>query len=67
MIESGHITDVAERARSPFAAVIAQFQEALMNATHRAHRQGRDFHTVNERKAIAFYQSSLAKILLLEG
>lgn len=51
----GQVDIDTDRVKGPFEAVQAQYVNAISNQMKRRNRQGRDFFTVRENKAIEFY------------
>ena len=51
-----------DRVRNPFDAVIRDYDRARAKQHCRMTRQRRDFNTIHEQKAIAFYTDAITKI-----
>lgn len=58
----GQIDIDTDRVKGPFDDVKAQYVAAISNQMKRRNRQGRDFFTVRENKAIEFYGRATQQI-----
>lgn len=66
MIESGHISEINEREKSPFAAVVARYHRQANKQATRAANRNRPL-LPREKKVIEFAHNAIARITLLEA
>lgn len=60
--DEGQIQIASEGLKDPFDAVIALYHAATARQVKRKFRQKRDFFTVDEQKALAYYRDAVMSI-----